>query len=120
MRHQFLAIIVAASFGIGGQALAQQADPAAAAPESSAPGVVVEGSSDVLIGDLPAARKDDATDQGDTVAEGSADVFINGRPAVTVGDQTACGGTVVGGSSTVYVNGKPMARASDMTTGCPE
>ncbi|WP_245297061.1 MULTISPECIES: PAAR domain-containing protein [Rhodomicrobium] len=115
MRHQILAVIVAASFAMGTEALAQQAEP-----ESAAPGVVVEGSPDVSIGDLPAARKDDATDQATTVTEGSADVFINGKPAATVGDLTACGGSTVTGASNVYINGEPAARAGDLTTACPQ
>ena len=63
-----------------------------AVPPAGAPGVVTEGSSNVSIGGLPAARKGDRTDGAGAIVEGSSNVFINGKPA---------------------------ARAGDMTTGCP-
>lgn len=82
------------------------------------PGVVVQGSSDVRSGDLPAARVGDATTAPDSgVVEGSGNVFINGKPAARVGDKTNCG-VVVRGSNNVFINGKPMARAGDNTSGC--
>ena len=56
------------------------------------PGVVVQGSSSVQSGNLPAARVGDATTTPD--------------------------GGVVQGSSNVFINGKPMARAGDNTSGC--
>ena len=84
--------------------------------EAPAPGVVVQGSSDVQVGDLPAARAGDAT-SGGVVTQGSSDVFIGGKPAARVGDRTNCG-VVVSGSSNVFINGKPMARTGDRTSGC--
>jgi uncharacterized Zn-binding protein involved in type VI secretion len=84
--------------------------------QTPAPGVVVQGSSDVQSGDLPAARAGDAT-SGGTLVEGSSDVFINGRPAGRLGDRTNCG-VIVRGSSNVFINGKPMARVGDNTSGC--
>ena len=84
-----------------------------------APGVITQGSGNVSIGGLPAARNGDATDSGDVVAGGSKNVFINGKPAVTTGDKSGCGGIVIGGGSNVFINGKPVARAGDTTTGCP-
>ena len=99
-----LATIVAA------HTLAQAQDPA--------PGVVVRGSSDVISGGLPAARKDDSTTTpGTGVEEGSNDVIINGKPAARLGDRTNCG-VIVRGSSNVFINGKPMARTGDVTSGC--
>jgi len=83
------------------------------------PGVITQGSGNVSIGGLPAARNGDATDSGDVVAGGSKNVFINGNPAVTTGDKSGCGGIVIGGGSNVFINGKPVARAGDTTTGCP-
>src|SRR5215831_18943065 len=54
----------------------------AAQAQDPAPGVVVQGSSDVLSGGLPAARQNDATTTpGTGVEEGSSNVIINGRPA---------------------------------------
>ncbi len=82
------------------------------------PGVVVQGSTDVQVGDLPAARGGDATTApGGVVTEGSSDVFINGRPAARLGDRTNCG-VIVRGSGNVFINGKPMARVGDNTSGC--
>ena len=82
------------------------------------PGVITQGSGNTSIGGLPAARKGDTTDKGDTVENGSPNVVINGKPAVTAGDKTNCGGVTVGGAPNVFINGKPVARAGDLTTGC--
>ena len=82
------------------------------------PGVVVQGSSSVQSGNLPAARVGDATTTPDGgVVEGSSNVFIDGKAAGRVGDKTNCG-VIVRGSSNVFINGKPMARAGDNTSGC--
>ena len=101
------ALITTALLCIGaGAALAQQ------------PGVVVQGSSDVRSGGLPAARQNDSTTTpGTGVEEGSPDVIINGRPAARLGDRTNCG-VIVRGSSNVFINGRPMARTGDNTSGC--
>jgi uncharacterized Zn-binding protein involved in type VI secretion len=90
-----------------------------ATPPAGAPGVVTEGSGNVSIGGLPAARKADRTDADGAIVEGSSNVFINGKPAATMGDRTGCGGVTVGGGGGVFINGKPAARAGDLTTGCP-
>jgi uncharacterized Zn-binding protein involved in type VI secretion len=91
---------------------------AQAQSEKPASGVVVQGSSNVRSGDLPAARVGDATTTPDGgIVEGSSNVFINGKPAARVGDKTNCG-VVVRGSSNVFINGKPMARVGDNTAGC--
>jgi uncharacterized Zn-binding protein involved in type VI secretion len=87
---------------------------------SGAPAIITEGSGNVSVGGLPAARKGDAADNAQPLAEGSANVFINGRPAVTAGDRTGCGGVTVSGASNVFINGKPVARAGDLTTACPD
>jgi uncharacterized Zn-binding protein involved in type VI secretion len=109
-------LVLAAAFSLG----SAQAALAETPTEPAAPGVIVGGSGDVSVGDLPAARQGDITDGGDVLTEGSANVFINGRPAVTMGDSTGCGGVAVGGDATVFVNGKPLARAGDLTTACDE
>ena len=94
------------------------AGAAHAQTEAPAPGVVVQGSSDVQSGGLPAARVGDGTTTpGGGVVQGSSDVFINGKPAARLGDKTNCG-VVVRGSSNVFINGKPMARVGDNTSGC--
>jgi uncharacterized Zn-binding protein involved in type VI secretion len=86
--------------------------------QTQPPGVVARGSSDVQVGDLPAARAGDATTSpSGVVQQGSSDVFINGRPAARVGDRTNCG-VIVRGSNNVFINGKPMARVGDNTSGC--
>jgi len=86
--------------------------------QDPAPGVVVQGSSDVLSGGLPAARHSDATTTpGTGVEEGSSNVIINGRPAARLGDRTNCG-VIVRGSNSVFINGRPMARTGDSTSGC--
>jgi len=98
--------------------LSAMAATAHAQTETPAPGVVVQGSSDVQSGGLPAARVGDGTTtQGGGVVEGSSNVFINGKPAARLGDKTNCG-VVVRGSSNVFINGKPMARVGDNTSGC--
>jgi uncharacterized Zn-binding protein involved in type VI secretion len=91
----------------------------AQSPASTTPGVVTEGSGNVSIGGVPAARKGDAASGEGSVAEGSSNVFINGRPAATVGDRTGCGGVVLGSGGGVFINGKPAARTGDVTSGCP-
>lgn len=81
--------------------------------------VVVQGSGDVMVGGVPAARA------GDLLSDGSAlgapavgtttsnNVFINGRPAVVAnGDGGGGGGSVIFGRG-VYVNGKPLVGLGD-------
>ena len=66
------------------------AGTAHAQTEAPAPGVVVQGSSDVQSGGLPAARVGDGTTTpGGSVVQGSSDVFINGKPMARVGDNTS-------------------------------
>ena len=83
------------------------------------PSMVIQGSSDVLVGGKPTVRAGDGTASGDVVVEGSSDVFINGKPAVTAGDKTSCGGIVVGGSASVFVNGKPLVTSGTAVAPCP-
>ena len=98
--------------GLPGSAFAQSA-------ANTSPGVVTEGSGNVSIGGVPAARKGDAASGEGSVAGGSSNVFVNGRPAATVGDSTSCGGVVLGSGGGVFINGKPAARTGDLTSGCP-
>jgi uncharacterized Zn-binding protein involved in type VI secretion len=114
LRIAFLGLIV-----IGAGTIAAIAQDRPQAPPAGAPGVVTEGSGNVSIGGLPAARKGDRTDGDGAIVEGSSNVFIGGKPAATMGDKTGCGGVTVGGGGGVFINGKPAARAGDMTTGCP-
>jgi uncharacterized Zn-binding protein involved in type VI secretion len=69
-------------------------------------GTILEGSPDVFIGGMPAARVGDkvmCNGTLDTIAEGEASVLINGRPAARMGDGTAHGGIIVGGCSSVII-----------------
>jgi uncharacterized Zn-binding protein involved in type VI secretion len=112
MTHQAL-LTFGFVIALTGAAAAQTQTPAQEPPR---PGVVVQGSSDVSVGGLPATRSGDAT-SGGVVVEGSSDVFINGKPATRLGDRTNCG-VVVRGSGNVFINGRPMARTGDNTSGC--
>lgn len=73
-------------------------------------GPIIEGSSNVKIEGLAAARKGDAIQaHGDsphnkaTIAEGSSKVKINGIPAARVGDAATCGHGISGGASKVNI-----------------
>ena len=59
------------------------------------------------------------------IIQGSPNVFINGLPAARKGDPGihifCCGPNkfnISGGSGTVFVNGKPLARKGDSTSHC--
>jgi uncharacterized Zn-binding protein involved in type VI secretion len=107
-----------ALLALGPVAMIAAAAHAPAYAQAPVPGVVVQGSSSVQSGDLPAARVGDATTTPDGgVVQGSSNVFIDGKAAARVGDKTNCG-VIVRGSSNVFINGKPMARAGDNTSGC--
>ena len=76
-----------------------------------ASGAVSQGSPNVLVNGLPAARVGDAEScHGGQVAQGSTGVFINGRPAARVGDKTTCGAVIVGGSGNVFIGGGTTTR----------
>ena len=65
-----------------------------------------QGSPNVNIGNVPAARVGDSlTCNGppDQIALGSNSVFINGQPAARMGDQTAHGGNIVQGFPMVNI-----------------
>lgn len=70
-------------------------------------GPIAMGSSDVFIGNLPAARKGDIAiciGPPDKIKEGSNTVFINGKPAARKGDGTAHGGKIILGNTTVTMD----------------
>nr|AGS52778.1 hypothetical protein [uncultured bacterium contig00132] len=62
-------------------------------------GVIASGSSNVLIGKMPAAAV------GDSIAQGSGTVFINKKPAGRMGDSTLNGGKVTSGCGSVSIGG---------------
>ena len=69
-------------------------------------GPILEGSTDVFINGLPAARVGDAAlcvGPADKISSGSATVFINGKPAARMGDSCAHGGKIIIGSSNVFI-----------------
>jgi len=76
-------------------------------------GAILEGSPDVFICGMPAARLGDklsCNGAPDTIAEGEPTVFINGRPAARMGDLTAHGGVISEGCSTVLIGTGKTAR----------
>ncbi len=77
------------------------------------PSPAIEGSSNVIVEGLPAARLGDAVSphvkpgsapHPRKIAGGSPSVFINGRPAARIGDAIDCGGVMIGGSGTVILD----------------
>ena len=86
--------------------------------------ILLLGSMDTWAG-VPAARLTDLTSAGGTVQSGSSNVLIGGLPASRVGDIATClvfvgptpvltPGPIVTGSSTVFVNGAPAARLNSV------
>ena len=71
-------------------------------------GPVVVGSTNVLIGSMPAARKGDmlvCVGPPDSINSGSGSVKINGKPAARMGDDSSHGGKIVVGNPTVLIGG---------------
>ena len=82
---------------------------------TSHPGLVAQGSPNVLIEGMPAARLGDkhvcllpplaGPHPPSMMAKGSATVWINGKPAVRQMDPSGCGAQVLAGALTVLVGG---------------
>jgi uncharacterized Zn-binding protein involved in type VI secretion len=82
---------------------------------TSHPGMVLQGSPDVLVGGLPAARLGDlhvcllpplaGPHPPNTVVSGSGTVLINGQPAARQFDATGCGAQILAGAPTVLIGG---------------
>ncbi|MBH0058414.1 PAAR domain-containing protein [Pseudoalteromonas sp. SWXJZ94C] len=71
-------------------------------------GPIVLGSTNVLIGNMPAARKGDmmvCIGPPDSIKTGSGSVKINGKPAARMGDSSSHGGVIVIGNPTVLIGG---------------
>jgi len=76
---------------------------------------IIEGSSNVFVNGLPAARLGDplashgsnspSPTHSRNIAVGSSSVFINGKPAARLGDAINCGGNIITGSSNVFTGG---------------
>jgi len=87
-------------------------------------GPILEGSPDVFISGMAAARlgnKVRCNGAPDTLREGEPSVLINGRPAVRMGDQTAHGGIIIGGCTTVLIGTSSQGRCAQQAaaTGKP-
>lgn len=70
-------------------------------PGSSGP--LGNGSANVRIGGMPAARAGDPTGTGGVIASGSPTVFIGGKPAARVGDRSSGGGLLLTGTANVLI-----------------
>lgn len=73
------------------------------------PNAQVTGSSNTLVGFLPAGRVGDATACGAAIAAGAATVLINHRPAARLGDSTTHGGKLVTGHPNVLIGDTPQS-----------
>ncbi len=77
-------------------------------------GPVSAGSSDVLIGFMPAARVGDSAvcvPAMDTISAGASNVLINNKMAARLGDSTSHGGVIVVGCPTVIIGTSPQSFA---------
>jgi len=82
---------------------------------TSHPGLLIQGSTDVFIAKLPAARMNDlhvcllpplaGPHPPSTIAMGSTTVFINKQPAARQFDAVGCGAQILGGAATVSIGG---------------
>lgn len=73
-------------------------------PSPHVGGPIVQGSPNVLIGGVPAARIGDkcvCMGPTDVIVTGATSMLINGKPAARMGDSTAHGGKIVVGNPTV-------------------
>lgn len=98
--------------------------PAAEGGKPHDGGPILEGSLNVFIGGLSAARAGDrvgCNGATDTISDGEPTVFINGRPAARQGDETSHGGVIVGGCATVRIGTGKAARCLEKgaATGSP-
>jgi uncharacterized Zn-binding protein involved in type VI secretion len=66
-------------------------------------GPLGNGSGNVRIGGMPAARAGDPTGTGGVIASGSPTVFIGGKPAARVGDRSSGGGLLLTGTPNVLI-----------------
>lgn len=80
--------------------------PAARQGDSHSKGAILEGSKDVRIGGMAAARVGDKAKCGmgsDAIVEGEATVRINNRLAARMGDKHSCNGPIISGCNTVRI-----------------
>jgi uncharacterized Zn-binding protein involved in type VI secretion len=70
--------------------------------------MISQGSGNVLINSLGAAREGDSAlcvGPADSISKGSSSVNINGKPAARMGDPTDHGGAITAGSLNVIIGG---------------
>lgn len=80
--------------------------PAARKTDPHPQGPIKEGSPNVFINGLPAARKGDLVRHhhgSEPIVEGAPNVFINGLPAARMSDRVACDGVITAGSPNVNI-----------------
>ena len=78
-------------------------------------GPILEGSADVFIGGMAAARVGDTIQCNgaiDTISEGEPSVLINGKPAARMGDKTAHGGIIAEGCASVLIGTSSQGRCA--------
>lgn len=71
-------------------------------------GPIIQGSPNVLTGNIPQARVGDkamCSCAVDTIVSGSSGVFVNNKPAARIADSCAHGGKIVLGLPTVLIGG---------------
>ncbi|MDD0808738.1 PAAR domain-containing protein [Curvibacter sp. RS43] len=100
------------------QPAARQGDIAKHKGEAPAP--ILEGSPNVLINGLPAARMGDKSKHRKTpeaIIEGSGSVKINGQAAARVDDKVACGQVIISGSGNVFIGDGSDGKACSVCPG---
>jgi len=78
-------------------------------------GPIIEGSADLFICGMPAARVGDKLQCNgtcDTIVEGEPSILINGKPAARIGDKTAHGGVIVTGCLSVLMGTSVQGRCA--------
>src|SRR5688500_16039680 len=83
------------------------------------PSAILDGSPNVLINSLPAARMGDLSIHKkpvEPIVQGSGSVFFNGKTAARITDKSACGGEIISGSGNVLIGDGADGRACSM---CP-
>ena len=74
-------------------------------------GMIMLGSTTVMIGKYPAARMGDSLlcngppPHSDAIMKGSTSVLIDKKPAARMGDVTAMGGVIIQGCTSVMIGG---------------
>lgn len=106
---------------MAGKPAARQTDPVSCPIPGHGANTIAQGSPDVLINGLPAARQGDTTDCGGAVSDlVSTTVFINGKPAALAGSLHSHGGVVIGGSGDVLIGDVVASAAAAQPAQTPQ